>query len=59
MVVDVDQPWGEDVPRAVDNSRVVSGQLTPSAAGTGGDDTTISESDECVGEVDTRADQPD
>jgi hypothetical protein len=58
VVVDVDQSWGKNVPRAVDNIGVALGEVTPGATGAGGKDPTISECDESVGAVQTLADQP-
>ena len=59
VVVDVEQPRRENVARAVENIRVVPGELTPAAAGPCGEDPTVSESHEGVGTVEACADQPD
>jgi fructoselysine-6-P-deglycase FrlB-like protein len=59
MVVDVQQPWGEDMARAINNIRAVSGELTPGAAAPRSEDATVTEGDEGVGAVDTGGDQPD
>jgi hypothetical protein len=47
------------MPRAIENIRVVSGEVTPAAAGPGGEDAIVFEGDEGIGAVKTCADQPD
>jgi hypothetical protein len=53
VVVDVEQPRGEEMPRAIENIRVVSGEVTPAAAGPGGEDAIVFEGDEGIGAVKT------
>jgi hypothetical protein len=51
VVVDVDQPWGEDVTRAVYNIGLISDELTPAAAAPDGEDAPGFECDESVSAV--------
>jgi hypothetical protein len=51
VVVDVDQPRGEDATRAVYNIGLISGELTPAAATPDGEDPTVFECDESVSAV--------
>jgi hypothetical protein len=53
VVVDVEQPWGEDMACAVEKLCVISGEVTPAAAGPRGEDAIASEGDEGVGAVKT------
>ena len=53
VVVDVNQPWGEDVTRAVYNIGLVSDELTPAAAAPAGKDPPVFERDEGIGAVET------
>jgi hypothetical protein len=53
VVVDIDQPWGEDVTRAVYNIGLVSDELTPAAAAPDAEDPPVLERDEGVGAVET------
>lgn len=53
VVVDIEQPRGEDMPRAVKNIRVVSDEITPAAAGPRGENAIIFEGDESISTVDT------
>lgn len=59
VVMNIDQPRGQDVPTAVDNICVFAGELTPAAARSRGQYAAIFEDDEGAGAVETRADQPD
>ena len=59
VVVDVDQPWGQNPPPAVQEIGVVAGEGTPLIASPGVQDATAFERDECVGAVKTWADQSD
>ena len=49
--MDVEQPRGEDVPGAVENIRLVSDEVTPTAAGPRGEDAIVFEGDEGIGAV--------
>ena len=51
VVVDVQQPWSEDLSCAVDNIRAVAGEFTPIAASSCGQDATVPEGYEGSGEV--------
>jgi hypothetical protein len=53
MVVDVEQPWGEDMACAVENVRVNSGEVTPAATRTRRENAIASEGYEGVGAVKT------
>ena len=46
VVVDVEQPWAEEMASAVENIRDVSGEITPAAARPRGEDPIVSEGDE-------------
>ena len=59
VVVDVEQPWAEEMASAVENIRDISGEIAPAAARPRGEDPIASEGDEGVGAVKTRADQTD
>jgi fructoselysine-6-P-deglycase FrlB-like protein len=59
VVVDVEQSRAEDMPRAVDNIRVVFDEIAPAAARARCEDAIVFEGDEGIGLVNTRADQPD
>jgi hypothetical protein len=51
VVVDVDQPWGEDATRAVYDIGLISDELTPAAAAPDGEDPPVFECDESVSAV--------
>lgn len=53
MVMDVDQSRRENMARAVQDIRVVSGELTPAVAGSYGKNATVFKGDEGVGAVQT------
>jgi hypothetical protein len=53
MVVDVDQSRGENVLRAVDNIGVVPDEVAPAAAGPRRENSSVPESNEGVGAVNT------
>jgi len=59
VIVDIDQPGAENVPRAVENIGVRASELTPAIADPCGQDAIVSESDEGAGAVEAGADQPD
>src|SRR5215217_1710307 len=59
VVVDVDQPWGQNPPPAVQEIGVVASEGTPLSARPRGQDAAVFERDECVGAVETWADQSD
>jgi hypothetical protein len=51
VVVDVDQPWGEDATRAVYNIGLISDEVTPAGAAPDGEDPPVFECDESVSAV--------
>jgi hypothetical protein len=59
VVVDVEQSRGEDKPSAVENTRVVSDEITPTAASPRSEDAIVLEGDKGIGTINTWADQPD
>jgi hypothetical protein len=53
VVVDVDQPWGKDLPGAVENIHALRGEVAPPAAGPRREHATVSEGDERIAALDT------
>jgi hypothetical protein len=53
MIVDVDQPRGEDVAVTIENFRVVGGEFPPFTASPGGEHLTVIECDEGIRAVKT------
>jgi hypothetical protein len=59
VVMNIDQPRGQDVSTAVKNICVFAGELTPAATRSRGEYAAIFEGDEGASAIETRADQPD